>query len=34
MWTDLNVLKVNMEVVECDVERCAVGKVTDVFCIA
>jgi hypothetical protein len=34
MWTELNVLKIDMEVVVCDIERCAVQKVVDVFCIA
>jgi len=30
MWTAQNVLKIDMEVVVCDVEQCAVEKVMDV----
>ena len=34
MWTELNVLKKDMEDVECDVERCAVENVMGVCCTA
>jgi len=31
MWTEQNVLKIDMEVV-CDVEQCRVEKIMDVVC--
>jgi hypothetical protein len=31
MWTEQNVLKIDMEGVVCDVEQCAVEKVMDVI---
>jgi len=34
MWTEQNVLKIDMEVVVCDVGQCAVEKVMDVIYMA
>jgi len=34
MWTEQNVLKIDMEVVVCGVEQCAVEKVMDVIYMA
>ena len=34
MWTEQNVLKVDIVVVVCDVEQCAVEKVMDVIYMA
>jgi len=34
MWTEQNVLKVDMEVVVCDVQQCTVENVKDVICMA
>jgi hypothetical protein len=34
MWTEQNVLKIDMEVVVCDVEHCTVEKVMDVIYMA
>jgi hypothetical protein len=34
MWTEQNVLKMDLEVVVCDVEQCTVEKVIDVIYMA
>jgi len=34
MWTEQNALKIDMGVVVCDVEQCAVEKVIDVIYMA